>query len=117
MDVILDTDFLINIAKYKIDLLEECRRVFYKPFRLMIIDKTIDELKGKPEEKLVLQIIKRNNIEMIKTEKNKIVDDLIMENLKEDIVIATQDKELKQRVKKKGLKTLLVRQKKYLELI
>ena len=45
-------------------------------------------------------------------EYHKNVDDLLVE--KEDYVIATQDKNLKQRLKQKGIKLIVLRSKKYL---
>ena len=75
--------------------------------------------------KLALSLLKKYPIKTIKTEKHinrtkplsKIpyVDDIILDfAVKGDYIVATQDKELKEKLKKQGIKTINLRQKKYL---
>ncbi len=116
-NIILDTDFLINCAKLKIDFSLEISKILDTSFKLFIIDKTIDELQGKKYEKLVKAIIEAEKISFIETKKDKSVDDLILENVNENTIVATQDQELKRRLKNKGIKIITIRQKKYLVLI
>jgi len=115
--IILDTNFLINAIKFKLDIFSELKKTLDNPFKVYIVDKTLDELKSKPNERLIRTFIERKGINIIKTAKNKYTDDLILEKSTENTVIATQDKELKEKAKKKGLKTLIIRQKKYLLMI
>jgi len=112
--VILDTDFLLSAVKFKVDIFSEFKRICDFPYNLWILDKTLDELKGKKEEKLVKSLIK-NKVKVKKTKKDKSVDDLLI-GLKEKFVLATQDKNLKKRAKKKSLKLITIRQKKYLKM-
>ena len=113
--IILDTDFLLATIKFKVSIFSEFKRICDFPYTLCILDKTLEELKGKKEENLVIGLIK-NKVKKIKTKKDKSVDDLLME-LKENFILATQDKELKKRAKKKNLKLITIRQKKYLIMI
>lgn len=117
--IILDTNFIIEILKNKIDLESELLRICNFPFKIFVLDKTKEELeniikkqKGKDKEfaKLALKYIK--NFEILKTKKGK-VDNLLIE-LSKDNIIATQDKELKLRLKKPFI---ILRQKNILELI
>jgi uncharacterized protein len=112
---------------FKIDIIQEIERICPFNYKLMIIDKVINELntiiekqkpKAKTAAKIALLIIKNNNIQTIKTEKKfSPVDDLIIKYAKEnDCIIATQDLELKKRAKKKKLPIIILRQKKYLKL-
>ena len=112
--IILDTDFLLSAIKFKVNIFSEFKRICDFTYSLWILDKTLDELKGKKQEKLVKSLIK-DKIEVKKTKKDKSVDDLLIE-LKEKFVLATQDKELKKRAKKKNLKLITIRQKKYLKI-
>lgn len=124
--VILDTDFLIHCAKFKIDYTAELTRIIDFNFKPVIIDKTIDELdgviersKGKEKDaaKLAKTVLKHKNIEQVKTAKNRIVDVLILNLVnKDDYVVATMDAELKRELKKKGVPVVVIRQKKYLQL-
>lgn len=110
MKVILDTDFIITGLKYRIDILEELRKVLNINYKVYILDQTINELKGKPLEKLALKFIQK--IDIIKTKQDKIVDDLLLEQ--EEAIVATQDKGLKEKLKKAKIPIITIRQKKYL---
>jgi hypothetical protein len=120
--IILDTNFLLAVYQFRIDIFSELERVCDFPFELCIIDKTIDELnhiierqKGKDKEAALfaLNLINKKNISIIKTEKNTNVDDLILNLIKnKDCIVATQDKNLKRKLK--GTQVLVIKQKKYL---
>lgn len=110
--IFLDTDFLITSTKYKIDFLGELDKLINFKKEVCVVDETLNELKGKPQEKLINEIIKEKHIKVIKTEINKNVDDLLLD-LK-DIIVCTQDKELKRKLKKQGKRVITIRQKKYL---
>lgn len=125
--IILDTDFLIHCASSKVDYVEELKRILDCNYKVYIIDKTIDELdniietkkgKAKTDTKLAKAILKANKIPEIKTKKNKIVDDLILDTVdKDNFVVATMDAELKRKLKKLGIPRVVIRQKKYLFLL
>jgi rRNA-processing protein FCF1 len=108
MKTILDTDFLINVIKYKINI-DEIKNP-------TIIDKTINELESKntPNARAAIKLIEIRKFKLIKTKKDKIVDDLILEEVKEEDFVATQDKKLKKRLKEKQIKVITIRQKKYI---
>jgi rRNA-processing protein FCF1 len=123
MNILLDTNFLIYCAKQKIDYLREIERLFPK-YEVIVPSSVIGELesllrreKGKSAAtiKLVLALIensvKKGNLKEIKTE-NHIADEALVEFDKKDNIIATVDKELKERFK--NAKILTIRQKRYL---
>lgn len=124
--IILDTDFLIHCAKFKIDYTAELTRILDFKFEPIIIDKTIDELDGviersrgkeKDAAKLAKTVLKHKNIEQVKTKKDRIVDVLILNIVnKDDYVVATMDAELKRELKEKGVPVVVIRQKKYLQM-
>lgn len=109
MKIILDTNFLMAISQFKIDIFNELKKF---PYKVYIIDKTIKELKilNNTHSKIALKLIK--DIPIIKTKPGK-TDNILIE-LSKDNIIATQDKELKKRLK---APYLVIRQKKYLKLI
>ena len=110
--IILDTNFLIYCAKYKIDFFSEIDRICYFQYKLTILDKTIKELeKVKPKELKLIKIF-ISKIEIIESSGNK-VDDALAEYSKKGFIIATQDKELKDKLKSE---VIVIRKKKYLEL-
>ncbi len=110
--IILDTNFLIYCAKYKIDFFSEIERICHFQYKLTFLDKTIEELeKVKPKE---LKLIKKylEKIDKIKAAKEK-VDESLIDLSKEGYIIATQDKELKKQLRGS---IIIIRKKQYLEI-
>lgn len=110
MKIIFDTNMLIYVVKYKIDINQ------LRGHKLFVLQPTLYELerigKGRIAEhaKVAHQIAKRFNV--IKT-KRKNVDLLLLEYGKKDYVIATQDKALQNKLREAGVKYIYLRQKKY----
>lgn len=107
--IILDTNFLLSFEKVRI--FSEIDRICHFPYKLCILDKTLEELKGKKGEKLAKSLIKSKNISIIKTSSEKYVDDILTEIKDKDVIIATNDKDLKKRV---STPIITMRQSKYL---
>jgi len=122
--IILDTNFLLIPAQFNVDIFSEIERICDFPYQLCIVDKTLSELdsiienqrqKYKNSAKLALKLLKSKAVKIIKTKKDKYVDDLIFDLAENaDIIIATQDKELKKRLKNP---IITLRQKKYLKIL
>jgi len=116
MKVILDTNFLIDCLRFKIDLKSEL-----SGDELFVLDSVIFEIgkiakRGTKESslaKLALEFIARNNFKILETGK-KDTDKSLIEYSKKGYAIATHDKALKNKLKKLGAKLLYIRQKKYL---
>ena len=118
--IILDTNFLLMYEKYKIDIFSEIDRICDFPYELAIIDKTIDELKGKKGERIALKLLEIKKVKVIKTNKEGSVDKILKElffgketkelNLK-NIIIATNDRGLMKELK---MPVIRLKQKKYL---
>lgn len=110
--IILDTDFILTSVKYKINIEEQLRSLCDFNFNISYLDKSLDELKNKPNEKLAKTMI--SNFNIIKTSRNKPVDELIIKISNNNTIVATQDKELKEKLKKGKIAVITIRQKKYL---
>src|SRR3989344_3608479 len=113
--IVLDTNFLITALKFKIDLFEEIEKICIFDYNLSVLDKTLSELKGKPNEKLVKELLTKKKVNIIKTSTKDYVDD-ILAKLDKNFIIATQDIDLKRRLETKKMPIIFIRQKKYLEL-
>tara|TARA_B100000315_G_scaffold162706_1_gene151122 strand:- start:11 stop:424 length:414 start_codon:yes stop_codon:yes gene_type:complete len=131
--ILLDTNFLLIPAAFNVDIFSEFNRLFPRN-SLFILDKSIYELKHielnqkgryKQQAKIGIQMVKKYKITTIKTEKHintykstsKIlnVDNLIVDfAINYDYIVATQDKEIKAKLKKHNKKAITLRQKKYL---
>jgi rRNA-processing protein FCF1 len=115
-NVILDTDFFLQSIRWKIHLHEEFQRILDASFVLCIFDKTLDELKGKKDSNFARVFAQQ--FQIIPTGKTASVDELILElSEKNPILVATQDKELKEKLKKRKIPVVTIRDKSHLELV
>lgn len=108
------------------DIFSEIKRIADFNYELCIIDKTIDELKGiikdkgqkaknKFAAKIALQLIRLKKVKNIKTKDNKTVDDLILDIVNKNYIVATSDKVLKQKLRQKKITLIILKNKRYLE--
>ncbi len=130
--IFLDTNFLLIPFVYKVDIFSEIKRIMDEPYKICILDMTIDELnkiiaeqsgKDKEAAKMALQLIEKMNITIIEVKeqnlymnlnsKEPIVDDILVKLADENTIIATQDKLLKKRLNK----VIVLRSKKRLEYV
>jgi len=130
MKVILDTNFLIYSAKQKIDYVEGIEKIVLDP-ELLILSSVLQELerlkdrgknlKGKDCCALALDILKhyinKKRICVLET-KGKDADSVIVNlvSKNKDFVVATADRELKNKLKGKA-RILNIRGKRKLELV
>ena len=119
--IILDTNFLLAVFELKIDIFAEIDKTYTTPYKLYILDRTLDEVENliktpllskKLRAKAVLKLIEAKHIPTIITKDSRSVDDILVDM--EGYTIATADKELKERLKKKGRKIISIRQKKHI---
>lgn len=121
--IILDTNFLMIPTTQKVDIFEELKRVCDFSFELFIVSKTINELdkimidqsgKDKMAARLAKSLIDAKGVKIIDVPEGH-VDDLILRVAKEKgYFVATQDKHLKERLRKDDVPVIFLRQKKYL---
>ncbi len=118
--IVLDTNILMAVAQFKFDLFGALESGLNDKYAMFVLDKTIIELEKlinqarlsqQKAAKLALSLIASQKIGIIPTESNqKTVDDELCD-LKGYSVV-TQDKELKRRLKERGIEVLTMRQKK-----
>ena len=129
--IIFDTNFLLIPGQFKVDIFEQSKILLHmNQIDMMIFDKTIYELqkicetnsKHARNAKVGLGLINSKNISIIHSINDQYVDDLILDHtkylpdFKGKIYIATQDKELKQKLIKKNIKVIYLAGKKKLEM-
>jgi rRNA-processing protein FCF1 len=117
--VLLDTNFLLTMVRQKIHGLEEIREKV--PAEFYTLSRVIIELTGlskedkklKNETRIVEEILAKNKVKVLESKKNDVDSELV--ELSKDYVIATNDKYLRQRVKKAGGKTIFIRSLTYVD--
>jgi len=119
MKIVLDTNFLIDLVRFKVDL-TEIESFVHEPYALATSGKVVAELKSLSKgnsktsayAKLALKLIDELHIQVIKS-KQASADKEIIELAKESIT-ATNDKELRKKLKSFGKKTIYLKSKKHL---
>lgn len=118
--IFLDTSFLIDIVRYKIDIksLDEILEEKYELFTITQVIKELEKIASSRKKeskyaKLALKLIDLHKIKILKfSEKSA---DKVLISLS-NAIIATNDKKLRKRLKDKKIKTIYLRAKKTLEM-
>ena len=120
MKLILDTNFLVYSVKYKIfQQLEESNMQLIIPLQVLNeiekLSKRAKKIKDRDAAKISLQLIKK--LVKVETIEAKNADDAALNlALKENAALATLDNGLLKKAAKKGVKTVGIRQKSYINL-
>ena len=117
--ILFDTNFLIDLARFKIDI-DEVKTVA-GPCKFSILESVLKELKriaGKKTRsarsaKVALRLIELNNFKIIKS-REKNTDKAILKLANKETIVATNDSKLRKALKNKGIKTIYLRKKKKL---
>ena len=113
--IVLDTNILIDVLKYKIEL--DSLREFGE---FIVLSTTKRELKNLSEKKskdgmfagLALQLIKNKKIKIAKTE-GKTDASIVKYSKAHKCAVATNDRELIKTLKMNGIKIIRIRQRKF----
>ena len=117
--ILLDTNMLISIFKFRIDLESELERIF-GTFKICVPGIVREELlrMNSPEAKAALDYIKDKEIDF---EIDKEIDFELKEKSADDVIlliakrcgffIATNDRELRKKAKENNIKTIFLRKK------
>jgi len=114
--IMLDTNFLVAPFQLSIDLFDEIDRI-YPVNEVYTLEDAIQEARSIEQgryKNLVDKLIETQDIEVLETEGEGEVDDLLVE-ICDDFIIATNDRELKERLVKKGAEVLFIRSGSHLE--
>lgn len=120
--VAFDTNMLLNIRRFKVDVFSEAKLMFGKEVEFIVPKQVMNELEklsqkngevGK-EAELAKKLVEMRAIKIVEVEAENA--DNALRKLSKEAIIATNDKELKDSVREMNGKTLYLRQKKFLEL-
>jgi len=121
--VLLDTNFLLDAIRFKVDLsifqeLEENVEIF-------ISSETLREVKSIANKKtkegrlalIALKLIESGQIKVTQSLKKNVDEDLIALAKKEGFMVAANDKDLKEKLKKENVRVICLRNKKKIEVV
>ena len=124
--VILDANFLFIPIQFNLDIFDELQRILNRRFVSIVLSSTVKELEGLTQSKLLktqkqaenaLKLVDKCKFVSIKKNCNETFDDVIVRISSEwKCIVATNDRNLKQKLREKGVPVIYMRQKKRLEL-
>lgn len=121
MRVILDANFLMIPGQFGVDIFSEMDRVLERGYEIVVPEPVVRELEGISEggggdakaASVALQLIEEKGLERVHAEGN--ADEAILEMAGGDTVVGTQDRELKKRLRERGVTMLVLKNKNYLD--
>ena len=127
LPVIIDTNFLTVPAQFGVDIFSEAERVLERGVEFVLLDSVMEEIKSKLEKasrtearifRVALDLAERCAIVSVEASlKGNPVDDQLLDYAKSVRgVLATNDRELRERASSQGIPILLLRGKKHLVL-
>lgn len=114
--ILLDTNFLVAPFQFSFNLFEELERL-YPGCEIYTIDDAVQEarsIRGGKYKDLVETLIEKKDIQVLETEGDGEVDDLIVD-ISDEFIVATNDKELKQRLLDNSRPVIIIRTGDHLE--
>ena len=114
--ILLDTNFLVAPFELSISIFEELDRM-YPVNEAYTLDDAVQEAKSIESGKygkLVEKLIEVQDIKVLETEGEGSVDDLLVD-ISDEFIVATNDKELKERLVDEGKEVVFIRSESHLE--
>lgn len=120
--IFLDSSFLLSCAEFNVDWFSELERLFGR-FEVVVLSGVLKELEGlsqgsskkSRQAKLALLVLEKKKYSL-KESRGNVDGALVNLPLKTDLV-ATQDAELKRRVKARGISVLVLKQKQFVAVV
>ena len=119
--VILDTNFILTCIKQKIDFFEDLK---FMGTRVLIPKQVIKEIKSiinskkklhfKEDAKLALKLLEKNSFKEIDLKEKNVDKGIVKYSKKNDVIVATLDRELKNKIKNSKL---VIKEKKKLKVL
>ncbi|MGC9058838.1 MAG: PIN domain-containing protein [Candidatus Aenigmatarchaeota archaeon] len=121
--ILLDTNFLLDIFRFKVDLFQIYE--IFENAELYVSSETLRELKSISNRKtkegrlalIALDFIEKGKIKIIQSLEKEVDKDLIALAKKENFIVATNDKNLRKKLKIENIKVICLRNKKRIEVV
>ncbi|MDG6223562.1 MAG: twitching motility protein PilT [Candidatus Bathyarchaeota archaeon] len=123
LKIILDANFFFIPAQFRLDIFQELENLLNKRFEPILLSSTKKELEGlaqstpkiQKQALLAFKFAEKCRFILVDKKKDETFDDVIVRVASEwNCPVATNDKELKKRLKEKGITTIFLRQKRRL---
>jgi hypothetical protein len=124
---VLDTNFLTVPARFGVDIFSEAERILDRRLEFVVLGSVVQELERKQamasrtevkQFRVALSLVDRCRVEETEPDDDQSVDDQLLEHTKSiGGVLATNDRDLRDRAVSLGVPVLILRSKKRLEFV
>ena len=115
MKIIFDTNFGIIPFQFNVDIYAELDKIINGKYEIIFPEFCLKELKKLKFGDAALELMGKKGVKVVDIPFSKNIDDSIIKFAeKESIIIATQDKEMKEKALKKNLAVITLRNKQFL---
>lgn len=125
--ILLDTNFLLIPSRFGVDIFDEAERVLNRPLECYVTRSVLREIAqlkqgASPsfarELRFAEKIAERCSVLEVEAEAGETVDDSILRTARDEgMIVGTTDAGLRRRLREAGVKVLVLRQRRYLELV
>jgi rRNA-processing protein FCF1 len=123
LKILLDTNFLLDVLRYKLDF--SIFQELEENVELFMSSETLREIKSMANRKtkegrlaiVALKLIESQKIKIVQSLKKEVDEDLLELAKKEGFIVATNDKDLKEKLKKENVRIICLRNKKKIEVV
>lgn len=122
--IAMDSSMLLAIEEFKTDVFDEIKKMFGEKKVSFCITESVEKELNKLEKKnkrrkrqvsIAKELLEKNDVKVIKTNALK-ADDSLLEIAGIGVIVASNDKELRKRIKAFGRKNIYLRKKKFIEI-
>lgn len=121
IEVLVDTNFLVDVVRFKIDLGGELARLVEHSYGLFAVPGVEEELATLSEDgnqyaRAALEMLHLGEVKKMDIEQKGDVDELIIEACKRDsnVLVATDDRKLGEKLRRMYIKVIYIRARKHL---
>ena len=126
LKIILDSNFLLVPAQFKLDIFEGIMNLLNQNYEPIVLSTTMDELRGimrrgapklRKQAEMAMKLAEKCHLALVDRKPRETNDDVIIRVAKQmKCLVATNDSELKKRLRNISVPVVYVRQKSRLEL-
>lgn len=117
--VVFDSSMLLVIERFKVDIFQEIRELLGRTefYITEAIERELNSLQesNAKEVKIARELMEKNSVKVVKTKAEK-GDESLIEKALQGMIVASNDKELRKRIKAFGGKLIYLRKKKLIKI-
>ena len=114
-EVLIDANFALIPVQFKLDIYSELDRIVQRKYQIVTLEPITEEIQKIAKGKLALQMLENKGVRIIPTSIRDVDDAIVDYAERENAIVCTNDKELENRLREKGITVIYMRGKNRLD--